>query len=350
MTELLCAGTPTQAVSEFFEDGKVEINGACGVNTAYHVYCVYTRTTPTEAGFQAFLRAMRAAGYCDLTGVTTMAKMVAYLATKKVPLVASQPWTGADQSAHVQHLLDLYAGKFPIMYQTSVGQKLWNELTNSGERARNLQRHFILIVGQHQGGYSPHAKRTLPAGYWVMDGDAFAVSWGGVGPLVFYPVATLAATHPIAAAVVAQPPVVAPKPQPATPKPAPVVATETAAEAHLLSLATVAHYFETVPDPANTGAPAWKCKTNGYVVRAGLLDGYTTEPSRTGLAGLEVLGLPLENERPLADAHGHVLPNTAGQRFERGILVWDPNHTFDRPPGVTSPYYHAHVAYASNAG
>lgn len=230
MAELLCPGLSPHAVSEFFMDGATTpartINGACGPNAVYHALCVHNRVTPSESGFQAFLRAMRSAGYCGPTGITTMANMLAYLAKLGFPLLASLPWTGADQTSGVQKLLDAHAGLHPLLYQTSRGQAFWDVLTNTGERAVNLQSHFVCVVGQHTGGYSPLARRTLPAGYWVADGDALAVPWGGVGSLVFYPVMTMQATHPIAAAVVALP---SPKPVPVVvaPKPAPKPATPT---------------------------------------------------------------------------------------------------------------------------
>lgn len=227
--ELLCPGLSPSAVSEFFQDGATTINGACGPNACYHAVCVRQHQTPTEAGFQAFMRAMRSAGYCSETGITTMANMVAYLQRLSVPLTASLPWTGADQTSGVQHLLDQHAGIHPLLYQTSAGQRFWDALTNSGERAYNLQEHFVTVVGQNTGGYSPLARRNVPAGYWVADGCAFAVPWGGTGPLVLYPVMTMQSTHPIAAAVVALP---APAPMPA-PAPAPTPSAPDAA--HVLA-------------------------------------------------------------------------------------------------------------------
>lgn len=82
-------------------------------------------------------------------------------------------------------------------------------------------------------------------------------------------------------------------------------------------------------------ATHWKCKSNSNEIHDGMLSFYKANN------GLLMFGLPLSNEVVL-DATG----NTK-QYFERGCLVWDPQHKYDNPPGSGSVYV-AHV-YSDNA-
>ena len=74
----------------------------------------------------------------------------------------------------------------------------------------------------------------------------------------------------------------------------------------------------------------WTCKSNSKVLQMGILDFYKAQ------GGLQRLGLPVSNEIAL-DASG----NTR-QHFERGALLYDPQHKYDNPPGSGSVYY-AHI-------
>ncbi|GHO44400.1 peptidoglycan recognition family protein [Ktedonospora formicarum] len=93
-----------------------------------------------------------------------------------------------------------------------------------------------------------------------------------------------------------------------------------------LSDALVARYFE----QASNGR--WRCKTNGFYLMASILNFYC-QFGGSAKNGLTYLGLPLMNE---------FYPNPGSQwsyqRFERGILAYDPTHHFDRPPGGGSVY------------
>jgi N-acetyl-anhydromuramyl-L-alanine amidase AmpD len=75
----------------------------------------------------------------------------------------------------------------------------------------------------------------------------------------------------------------------------------------------------------------WRCKLTGFLIRGALLAAYQTIGG-IALCGLTELGLPLSNEYP-----GEKL-GTAEQRFERGILVYDPGHVLDGPPGSGACY------------
>lgn len=80
----------------------------------------------------------------------------------------------------------------------------------------------------------------------------------------------------------------------------------------------------------------WTCKDNGFLVGHGIL-GFYRKFGGSALCGLTHLGLPKGNETSI--------PNKAGvvyQRFERGILVYDTQHTIDNPPGSDSVYT-AHI-------
>jgi N-acetyl-anhydromuramyl-L-alanine amidase AmpD len=75
----------------------------------------------------------------------------------------------------------------------------------------------------------------------------------------------------------------------------------------------------------------WTCKDNGFIVGHAILDFYRSFGG-TALCGLTFLGLPRSNEQGV----GH--PGVVYQRFERGILCYDPGHVLDMPPGSGSVY------------
>lgn len=75
---------------------------------------------------------------------------------------------------------------------------------------------------------------------------------------------------------------------------------------------------------------------NGALIQGYLLEAYRSMPAMGSFHGLTALGLPLENEQQLADG-------VITQRFERGLLVYDPARYYDDPPGVQGDVYMAHV-------
>lgn len=102
-----------------------------------------------------------------------------------------------------------------------------------------------------------------------------------------------------------------------------------------LSNPTVAAYFDLVNNNQ------WQCKENGYIIHGAIL-AYYQSLGGNAFCGLTYLGLPKSNEIPL-DADGNVM-----QIYERGLAYYDPQHTFDNPPGAGS-VYHAHVPQAMNS-
>jgi N-acetyl-anhydromuramyl-L-alanine amidase AmpD len=84
------------------------------------------------------------------------------------------------------------------------------------------------------------------------------------------------------------------------------------------------------------GNNIWRCTKTGYVVGHGILDFYRRYGG-DALFGLTYLGLPLSNETAVAGYQGVVL-----QRFERGVVCWDPGHQVDNPPG-SGPAYLMHL-------
>lgn len=79
----------------------------------------------------------------------------------------------------------------------------------------------------------------------------------------------------------------------------------------------------------------WTCKDNGFIVGHAILDFYR-KFGGDALCGLAYLGLPCSNEQSV----GH--PGVVYQRFERGILCYDPGHVLDNPPG-SGPVYLMHI-------
>lgn len=87
---------------------------------------------------------------------------------------------------------------------------------------------------------------------------------------------------------------------------------------------------------------AWICLKSGNVVHGGILAFY--KGFGPGLCGLTNLGLPESNEINLNLA-GH--PEVVVQRFERGIVAYDPHHVLDSPPGAGEVYLTHHAPDAA---
>jgi hypothetical protein len=76
----------------------------------------------------------------------------------------------------------------------------------------------------------------------------------------------------------------------------------------------------------------WHCKQTGFLIGNSILSFYQ-QFGGNALCGLTYLGLPLSNEIGVS---GH--PGVVYQRFERGVLAYDPQHVIDSPPGAGEVY------------
>src|SRR6266568_298653 len=91
-----------------------------------------------------------------------------------------------------------------------------------------------------------------------------------------------------------------------------------------LSTPGVSNYF-------TAAQMGWNCRQTGKNIHGEILATYQSY-GNSGLNGLTHLGLPLSNEVPL-DTSGAVK-----QYFERGCLVYDVAHKYDKPPGAGQVY------------
>jgi len=96
-----------------------------------------------------------------------------------------------------------------------------------------------------------------------------------------------------------------------------------------LTSALAASYFE-------GSASIWKCKINGHLVGHAILDFYR-KFGGDAACGLTYLGLPITDEQSVVG-----YPTCTYQRFERGVLVYDPGHVYDKPP-LSGSVYLAHL-------
>jgi N-acetyl-anhydromuramyl-L-alanine amidase AmpD len=81
----------------------------------------------------------------------------------------------------------------------------------------------------------------------------------------------------------------------------------------------------------------WRCKLNNIDIAYAILNYYRT-CTQVGLNGLSQFGLPLSGEEKVPGLDGVVL-----QRFERGVICYDPNRANDSVPGLTGPCYPMHI-------
>jgi len=102
-------------------------------------------------------------------------------------------------------------------------------------------------------------------------------------------------------------------------------------ETMTINLATpkVSNYFKATSDSA-----IWQCKQTGFLIGHGILSFYQ-KFGGDALCGLTYLGLPQSNE--IGAGNGRVY-----QRFERGVVAYDVQHTLDNPPG-SGPVYLMHI-------
>jgi hypothetical protein len=98
-----------------------------------------------------------------------------------------------------------------------------------------------------------------------------------------------------------------------------------------LTTPLVGNYYESTGNDA-----VWKCKQTGFLVGHGILAFYQ-KFGGDALCGLTYLGIAMSNEIAIT---GH--PGSVYQKFERGIAVYNPDHSFDFPPGA-GPVYMAHT-------
>lgn len=85
----------------------------------------------------------------------------------------------------------------------------------------------------------------------------------------------------------------------------------------------VSNYFEGSGD-------VWKCKKNNFLVGHGIL-GFYKKFGGDALCGITYLGLPTSNETVVLGPKGTTI-GVVYQRFERGVVVYDPRHQVDNPP------------------
>lgn len=100
----------------------------------------------------------------------------------------------------------------------------------------------------------------------------------------------------------------------------------------------------------------WKCKQktsdgvttpDNHIIRGDILTFYQSI-GETGVNGLTLLGLPVEDDHEVLDSSGKAISGVLEQRFERGVVRLDPNHVIDNPPGSGTCYLaHVDALYSS---
>jgi N-acetyl-anhydromuramyl-L-alanine amidase AmpD len=86
-----------------------------------------------------------------------------------------------------------------------------------------------------------------------------------------------------------------------------------------------------------TPGQRWRCKQTNVDIAYGILN-YYCSCTKVGLNGLSQYGLPLSGEEGVPNTKQAVL-----QRFERGVIMYDPDRELDRVPGLSSACYPAHI-------
>lgn len=80
----------------------------------------------------------------------------------------------------------------------------------------------------------------------------------------------------------------------------------------------------------------WRCKQTGKMIQDAALTYYRALPGPAMTYGvLPFVGLPIADRFYLGAVSFTVC--------ERGVIVYDPNRTFDSPPGASGPCYLGHI-------
>ncbi|HET8909396.1 MAG TPA: hypothetical protein VFN11_20760 [Ktedonobacterales bacterium] len=199
MSETILANVTSESE---FQSGLTAACGPCAAAVAAR-WADRSLTTPRTYDLY---QAMVARALCSANGASTASGLQTALSGLGYILVS--PNTGESVTAFSARL----AGTCTIVLEVSNGQALKDTLTGATEDAVNLQYHYVCLVGRNTGGPStrplPPTLTSLPAGYWVADGDnntqnpiinGARVHRGLNGDLVYYSDATIAAAKPYSA-------------------------------------------------------------------------------------------------------------------------------------------------------
>lgn len=195
MAEVICGGLKTSE-SEF-QNG---LTAACGSNAAAAAarWADQSLTAPTT---YSFFQKMRSLGLGGSNGLSDLNELEQTLRALGYTIVL--PNAGESVLAFMRRM----AGVAAVVWLTNYGQALRDYLTGYGEDATNLQRHILCSWGTNSGGASARTTKTLPAGFWMSDGDndsqnlqnGVRYHWPINQRLVYYPDAVVSAAQPIGA-------------------------------------------------------------------------------------------------------------------------------------------------------
>jgi hypothetical protein len=283
------------AISEF-----QGFTGGCGETAELVFLHIYKGVPLDAANLNALVREQIKQGEAGSKGEETLAAIARDLTEKGL---AYERYGYAEPFNYDwRKTLQEHAGSNGIILQLARAGNLPGD-------EKGVKYHFIAIVGQKGGSYI------------TADGDNVAAR---KNQLVTYSEPAIASAAPCGLILITTPVPQPPKPAPApAPKPGP---------SKMLDISQASQYF------IQLDASHWKCKMNGYVVRDGMLSAYRNWQAAGSLNGLTEWGLPLGNEQPVPGK-----PNVAVQRFERCRAVYDPNRTYDNPPGASGAVYLGHV-------
>jgi N-acetyl-anhydromuramyl-L-alanine amidase AmpD len=191
---------PTKASSELlpgtihrytqFQDG---LTGACGENSLSMCFDWATQTYHGNKTAWTVHFALQRKILKDPNGSSMPYQQRATAEALGLRVEAYHNWD-TRWSDWKQWLKEQIAAGHIVLFDVDRGQALKDAVTGKGEDAHNLKGHAIVVCGYHAGGFSAHAQRVLPKGFWCADGD----NWIRGDKLVFYTAETMAAAMPVA--------------------------------------------------------------------------------------------------------------------------------------------------------
>ena len=172
--------------------------GTCGQQAAH---AVLSNARNRYISTAEIYTAMRDRGLCDPSGASTASALQTICEAYGAGIVGFHQWTDSNWTNWLGTFTQ-YAGVVPFLFETHAGQVLIDLITGAGENANNLENHFIAVLGRHTGGFSTHAGRDLPSGFWCADGCSFAGgndnahNFNAANMLQFYSDTAIAASLP----------------------------------------------------------------------------------------------------------------------------------------------------------
>ena len=264
------------------------LRGTCGQTAVECAVAAVLGRKPTQSDMYKIYKDMHVNKKCDLSGASTMEELVWEVERMGIKILKHIDFENPLNSDSFTADIRANAGVNPIVIEVARAYNLRDVETKAADEA-GVEFHYIAILGKQKDGYI------------CADGDNPEAG----SRMQVYSLSTLLAAHPCAFMMLEM--------------------NGVEQVASVLDVSKVSKYFSQV------SATLWKC-SNGFSIGDSMLVYYRSLPGPAMTFGvLPFVGLPLSSK--------NYVGSVAYQLFERGVIIYDPNRTFDNPPGASGDCY-----------